>query len=643
MKNVHWLDSSFASLTPPEPITVADWCEKNIVLSELTCPEPGPFRIARTPYVRGPLDAFQSPYVEHIVYVWGRQLAKSTSIYNCLAYSVAQDPGPVLFFLPSLKLAKYTSKDRVQPVLDACPEITQKRTKNPDDYTMLEMKFRDCVISMTGGGAESEVMSRPVRYLFRDEIDALKPTVGQGGTDPLQSSVETTSNFGNRKIIDTSTPSVPQGNVWKQLQSCQRVFEYWVPCPECGGYQILVWERIKFPKEDRDPESVSLVAWYECEHCQAHIRNVQKSKMLEEGAWLARLTPDPCNDILKNVPVSISETESLDDTLRDPRIKKIGFHLPKWYSPFPNATFGNAAKEFLMAQGDFQKMKDWTKFWSARPWVERVKTKSYEEILANKIDLPALICPADTVVLTCSIDPGQGGFWFVVIAWQVSGNRHVVHYGFLQSWQALSELCFENTYEVAGTAGGRLRIWRIGIDCGGSKYDEQQTMTDAAYDWIRRSCRSNVFGVKGTSSPMRRRLLPTIADKMPGSKQPIPGSLVWWRIDTEAFKDSIQYHLGIMAGDPGQLTFHADTKEDLASHILSEERRRNDKGVYGWVKIRGQNHWLDCLVYGFALADPECQGGYRVMPPPVFPKKKPEEEEKASHWLEGIEAIGVRR
>ena len=131
-----------------------------------------------------------------------------------------------------------------------------------------------------------------------------------------------------------------------------------------------------------------------------------------------------------------------------------------------------------------------------------------------------------------------------------------------------------------------------------------------------------------------------IADKMPGRGDPIPGGLAWWRVDTGQFKDSIQYHLGIPDGEPGRLTFHSETGEDLARHILAEEKRRNEKGIMEWVKMKGANHLLDCLVYGFALADPECHGGWRIIQPPVFPKvRRDPEEEKKGGWLDGIEAL----
>ena len=40
---------------PPDEILVPDWIEANVRLPVQTSPEPGPLRIRRFPYARGPL------------------------------------------------------------------------------------------------------------------------------------------------------------------------------------------------------------------------------------------------------------------------------------------------------------------------------------------------------------------------------------------------------------------------------------------------------------------------------------------------------------------------------------------------------------------------------------------------------------
>lgn len=646
-----FFDNAFLAFTPPSALNLPDWAEKNIYLSELTCPEPGPLHISRTPYVRGVFEAFTSLYIEHIDLVWGRQLAKSTSMYTCLVHGIAEDPGPALVLFPEEKSGKTTSKNRIQPHINLCPPAAAKKTANEDDFSLMEMKFKDSVAAIGWAGSGPQVMSRPVRYLMIDEIDEFGEVVGAGLSSPVGSALETTSNFGNRKIMFTSTPSTLENYIWSDLRNCQYVFEYWVPCPHCGEYQILVWSQIKFPEDERDPEKVSLIAWYECLHCQKHINNIQKITALADGQWRARLSDpdtesvyDPCGDILRNKEISIKQTILLADVLANPAAKKIGFQLAKWYSPFPNATFGHAAKEFLEAQGDYIKKRDWTKFWKAMPYTEKAATQDYHELLKNKNDLPPIICPENTIALTCSVDPGQHGFWYTVLAWSTDFSPHLIEYGFETTWESLSIKCFQDTYEVQNKPGLRLPIWRVGIDTGGSIYEgEEYTMTEQAYLWLRQHQQSNLFGIKGDSKPRAgSRIKVSMIDRMPGRKgqrgQIIPGGLALCHVDTDSFKNAVHFHMQLDENDPrGRLTFHNDIGTDLINHILAEERQRDKKGVYGWVKVKSRSDLFVCLAYGFALADAECLGGIKVLSPPTAPKDIP--EEPPSSWLSGIDKL----
>jgi len=642
----NFFDAAFLAFTPPSDLNLPDWCEKNIYLSELTCPEPGPLHLSRTPYVRGVLDAYASLYIEHIDLVWGRQLAKTTAMHCCLVYGIAEDPGPALVLFPEEKSGKSTSKNRIQTLINLCPPAAAKKTTNEDDFSLMEMKFKDSVLSIGWGGSGPQVMSRPERYLMIDEIDEFGEVVGAGLSSPVGSALETTSNFGNRKIMFTSTPSTLENYIWQDLGNCQYVFEQWLPCPYCGEYQILVWSQIKFPKEERDPEKVSLITWYECLHCQKHINNIQKITALSSGQWRARLVNAPVGAILRNEEISIKKTIGLYDVLGNPAVKKIGLHLPKWYSPFPNATFGHAAKEFLAAQGDYVKMRDWTKFWKAMPYTEKAVTQDYHELLKNKNDLPPLICPENTIALTCSVDPGQHGFWFTVLAWSADFSPHLVQYGFSPTWEALSIKCFQDTYEVKNKPGLRLPIWRAGVDTGGSIYEgEEYTMTEQAYIWLRQHQQSNLFGIKGDNKPRAggSRIKISMIDRMPGRKghqgQIIPGGLALCHVDTDSFKNAVHFHMQLAEDDPrGRLTFHNKIGNDLIDHILAEERQRDQKGIYKWVKVRTRSDLFVCLAYGFALADAECLGGIKVLSPPTAPDI-PETENEPADWFGGIDTL----
>ncbi len=77
---------AIAGIQPPENLTVTEWAEKHRRLSAESSAEPGPWRTERTPYLRGPMDAFTDPKVDHIVVWAASQVGKSEFINNAIGY-----------------------------------------------------------------------------------------------------------------------------------------------------------------------------------------------------------------------------------------------------------------------------------------------------------------------------------------------------------------------------------------------------------------------------------------------------------------------------------------------------------------------------------------------------------------------------
>jgi terminase, large subunit len=652
----------------PDEISIPEWVEKNIKLSEKMAAEPGSLRIDRTPYIRGPLEALDDNFIEELVLVWGRQLGKSTGVqYSFACYVIAQDPGPATFLLPTRDKAKEISETKLDPIFRACPEVMVRMPDNPDDYTKLRMNFQTMIFAMAWAGSDTQTTTRSNRYLFVDEADEIKKQVGENAIDPIKGIEQTTTTFSNRKIVKTSTPTTPEGNIWQALKQCQYVFEYWIPCPHCGAFQILYWDNVKFG-DNHDPIVVEEMAYYECEHCQSKISNLDKIRMLTQGEWKARTSPDPCDQILKNIRARIEETISLDEVLKENRTKTIGFHLPKWYSPFSGGTFGIIAKEFIEANralkdgDDFAPMRNWRMYNAARPWEQMAISESQIELTKNQITLPILICPKDTIALTAGIDPGQMGFWYVVLAWKADHGPHLVDFGWISGdyeTPRIEDFVRNSAYQVDGEMG-QLHLWRIGIDTGGGEITgTDTTMTAAAYEWIRKMRMKGLFGTKGLSKDIPKRLKQSRIDKMPGDKGArIPGGLTLIEINTDAMKDLIWFRLNRnviicskckknnryslhefssetpischecreeLAKRPitGLFTFYDGIKGEFLQHLLAEESRKELDGKWEWVKIREANHLLDCTVIAFAMADSEFDGGIRVIRRPPTEEWEP--------------------
>ena len=608
----------------PAEISIPDWVEQNVHLTLQSSNEAGPLRIARTPYTRGPLLALSDRFIEQILLCFARQTGKTEGILiPAMCYWIVQDPGPMVYFLPIKDKCEKVEADKIEPMFQACKSVQLCKINDPDEYTHLEKKFKAMTLSIVWGGSSVQTTTRSTRYLLRDEIDEQKKSVGKDGIDPMKGIEETTSNFPNRKIIDASTPTSPEGNIWQGLKRCRFVFEYWIPCPHCGTEQILYWENVKFG-QDYDPIVVEEVAYYECEICHGKISNLDKISVLGDGEWHARLTPDPCDQIQKNIRAKIKQTISLEEVLDGRRAKKIGFHLPKWYSALYGGTLGIIAKEFLEAQKalvegtDFAPMRTWRNFSAARPWETETIKKTELELMTNRIDLPSLICPKETIAITCGIDRSEKGFWYVVMAWvyQPGTNgyaSHLIHYGVMaEDWDQLEGFILNTTYAVHESPTARKPILVTGFDIGGGEEQESVvTQTAEAYSWLRRMRAPDknlrVFGTKGLARAMKRKVRQGKIDKMPGPKgEPISGGLWIWEMDTSELKKDMWFHLQREPDKLGRFTFHSETDLDYMRHLLSE-KYLIEGGKWVWKK-KGRNHWLDATIINFALMDNECYG-----------------------------------
>ena len=64
-------------MRPPDNLTVTQWADKKRRLSPESSAEPGPWRTARTPYLKEIMDAFTDSKIRRIVFVSSSQIGKS--------------------------------------------------------------------------------------------------------------------------------------------------------------------------------------------------------------------------------------------------------------------------------------------------------------------------------------------------------------------------------------------------------------------------------------------------------------------------------------------------------------------------------------------------------------------------------------
>jgi phage terminase large subunit GpA-like protein len=556
------------------------------------------------PFACGPMDAFTDPQVERITLMASARSVKTEILLNMLGYVICQDPGPVLWVGPTEKSVKRACR-RIQKMIKESSELARHLTGNQDDLQKKGIILDNLEIIFATAGSAADLGEFEARYIFEDETDKYPADVeGQGS--PTQMAEMRGRTFWNRKIVTACTPTIPEGFINTDYQRSDRR-RYWVPCPGCGGYQVLdFWQvkhrgakRLEWPKDKRHPDYIKLErpAVYECLHCQAEIEQGKLPGMLARGNWL----PEGWDPQMQTPP---------------PLTSHVGYQWNALNSPF--ATLAEIAAKYWEVKEDREQYKTFVNLWLGLPWKELVKPREASALLELCTRRPALEVPDNTLALTAGIDNQRRGFWCSIWAWELTGsgavNQHLIRYGWLSDFTELEIWLFQDVYR---TRDGSLAypVWRGALDTGGGEGEAgDASLTEQAYEWLRLKGQGRVFGIKGASRALAggRKMVMNLIDRMPGQGRPIPGGIRLWSLDTNALKDAFWSRV-----ESGRVFFHADTGEDFVRQLTAEAKERDKRGRWLWAQQgRQANHYLDTIIYALAMADPECWGGVMVLPKP---------------------------
>ena len=188
MKLSELVKRTYEMFRPPRSQTVSEWADENRVLVSESSSEPGPWRTDRAPYQREIMDAFTQQGIHEIAIMASAQIGKSEIELNMIGRAIDIDPGPILYVQPTDSVAEDYSKRRIAPMINACPTLRDKvnKAKSRDSSNTITMKtFPGGSLSIIGANSPSDLASKPVRYIFLDEIDRFPPSAGTEG-DPIE-------------------------------------------------------------------------------------------------------------------------------------------------------------------------------------------------------------------------------------------------------------------------------------------------------------------------------------------------------------------------------------------------------------------------------------------------------------------------
>jgi len=557
-------------------IPVSKWCERHRVIT--TGGLPGRWKNRVTPYISGIMDASFFSSVRVITVCAAPQVAKSEMVNNCIGYAIDRAPGPVLYVYPDEQTARDNSRDRIRPMIESSARLRGYLTGVDDDVSSMRINLQHMPIYMAWARSAARLANKPIRYLVFDETDKYPATAGKKEADPISLGEKRTRTYRwNYKAWKISSPTMEDGFIWIALTvESQAVFDYHVRCPFCDHFHLMTFEQIKFPKDERDPETVDgeNLAWYECPNCQEHWDDDLRNKAVQNGDWIERETG---LELFKH--------------LEKFRPQKIGFHIPSWLSIFVGLS--EVAAAFLRGLKDKTKLKDFQNGHKAVPWIDYVVERDEDHLLALRDDRPADLIPSGDVIaaVTGAIDTQDNGFFYEIRAWGygLTQESWQIRNGFAANFAQLEQILFDDVYEDVNGVKYLVRL---------SVIDAMGHRTDEVYDWCRVN-RGRVFPLKGEQR-MQQPVAWSKIDVYPGTSKPIPGGIKLARVNTTYFKNKLANTLEIAPADPGAWHMHSEMTEDWARQMTSEDV--DEKGVWQ-VRQSMANHAWDVSGYGLACAE----------------------------------------
>jgi len=549
-------------LKPPEDLLVSEWAEKYRVLDSKSAAIPGKWNNEVTPYLVDIMNEFNNVETEEIIFVKPTQVGGTEALQNMVGYVVMQDPSPCMIVYPTDTLAESVSENRLQPMFKNSPELKKRFKEN--ESSKLELQFEGMYITLSGANSPSSLASKPIRFLFLDEVDKY-PGASKKEADPIKLARERTKTFPNRKIFMTSTPTLKTGQIWKAKESADVVKHYKVPCPHCGEYIELQFKQLKWPNDEgMSYADRAEFAYYVCQECGGIITDQHKPQILRYGRW-----------------------EIVKQRTQFPR--KVCYWINTLYSPF--VRFSEIAKEFLSTKDDPEDFQNFVNSWLAEPWEDTKLKTNADLVLERQTDYEEFEVPDWAILLTGGVDVQETSLYWTIRAWGPYLTSQNIAHGQALSFREIEEI-MNAEYKKAN---GEVHLVNLcAIDSG--------DQTDEVYDF----CADNsewaipVKGVSNTYFHFKISTINKVTSKAHGTRLLL--------VDGGKYKDMIASRMARPNGRGSWMVFKGCDRE-YAEQVTAEHKvkvkTRGGREVETWAPktTHADNHYLDAEVYCMAAAD----------------------------------------
>lgn len=503
----------------------------------------------------------------------GAQLGFTEVGSNFVGYAIDMCPAPIMFIQPTEEMVMRTSKVRIAPLIEACPELAEKVSKNKSrdsKNTIMQKNFMGGTLYFAGANSPAGLSSVPIRFLLLDEVDRYPQDAGDEGS-PVELAIARTRTYPNKKIFMNSTPTISGLSVIEQEFEDTDQHYYHVPCPFCGTFQPLEFSQLLWPD---GPKS----AKYKCVHCEKMIPERYKIQMLAAGQWVPKFPEKSNNDV-------------------------IGFHINSLYSPYGWYSWAEIAENWINSKDSPNKLKTFVNTTLGETWKERGEAPPYKNLYNRREDYQLNSVPDDVCFITAGVDVQKERIELEIVGWCSDKRSYSIDYRVLEGdtakagvWNLLAEVVGERWIKPNGV---ELPLLKMAVDTG---YN-----TNHVYSFCRRFAGGRVIPIKGQDSLKMAYAPPKSIDVTKSGKR--IGKVRLFNVGVSFLKEEVYSALRLEKDSddvpPPNYCHFPQYDEHYFRGLTAEQYVK--KTVHGytryyWVKMYERNEPLDCRVYARAAA-----------------------------------------
>jgi phage terminase large subunit GpA-like protein len=417
-------------LSPPRRLSVSEFADQYRVLSAKASSEPGQWRTSRTPYLREIMDCLSvdSP-VSRVAVMKSAQLGVTEVAVNWVGYIMAhiKTAKPTLVVLPTDNLLVRWVHQRLRPMVtnaECLKELIQV-SKTRDGSNRLDLiDYPGGLLYLTSAGSASNLKSDSIAYVICDEADEYAWEIGGRG-DPLSLIESRQANFPRRKLLIFSTPTLSDSSRIAQefAQGDQRY--YLIRCPQCGHYQSLVWEQLRWTQENNAINAVH----YECVNKGCQIFEHEKPALLRERS-----------DKNPNGAYWRPTAEPASKTIRS-------YSLNALYSPIGlGYSWRQLIDQYIAAQKVEERMKQFTNERLGKVYDSGGNRVTVRHLLQQVTGNKLRVLPRDDLLICCAIDTQDDRLECQIVGFGPLNTWYVIDYqiikgdpGLPKVWNALAD------------------------------------------------------------------------------------------------------------------------------------------------------------------------------------------------------------